>query len=275
VPTALIAPKLGRAFDALPELDPLWRLRDTHEPVLGREEFQRAVWRAGTGELRIITVNGRRHSGLSFSKHILTSLLPVSGPILLEISADEVGHDARNLATMLLTRSGGTLPADEDWPDEARAGTTSEAWVRDQLAPALARHLARAAAGRVVWLIVEHLDRHTVPESSAYALLLALMTAEIDAHFMRFLLLGATRRIAGLNYRRVGEDQTSMPLIEEIEAYIARRAIHDGIHLAPDERRRWADKAMRDAVAADGGRSSWEVAALSAQEPFRSKERRA
>jgi hypothetical protein len=274
VPTALIAPRLANAFEALPELDPLWHLRGSEEPVVGREEFQRAVWRAGAGETRIITVGGARHSGLSFSKRILSSLLPTTGPILVEISADEVGRDARSLAALLLRRSGVELPAAEEWPDEARAGTTSEAWVRDQLAPALARHLAQAASGRVIWIIIEHLDRHSVPEGNAFALLLALMAAQIDAPFLRFLLLGVTQRIAGLDYRRVSEDRTYPPRLEEIETYIRRRTVHEGPEMSPEECGRWAQMVLNHATAK---LNSWEEAARSllANLPLGSPARRA
>ena len=240
VPTALIAPKLARAFDVRPELDPLWRLQGSDHPVLGREGLQRAIWRAARGEARIITVAGARGSGRSFSTKILRSLIPAAEAVFLEITADEVGHDARSLAELLLKRGGGKLPAGEDWPDEARAGTTSEAWVRDQLAPALARHLGHAASGRAVWLIVDQLDEHRVPEGTAYSLLLALMAAEIDATFMRFMLLGVTDRLVGVDYLRVAEDRTYPPQPQEVEAYIRRRAIQDELDMSPDECQRVA-----------------------------------
>jgi hypothetical protein len=195
IPTALIAPRLARAFDVDPMLDPLWRLKDADEPVIGRDEFQGYVWNAFRSETRVICVNGQRRTGMSFSKRILRSMLPDA--LVVEISADEVGRDAVALATLLLARCGVVVPPNESLPQSAASATTSEAWLRDQLLPALLERLRAVIGDRQVWIVLEHLDRHTVPESQAYELLLALMATPLDPPLVRFLLLARVYRVRG------------------------------------------------------------------------------
>jgi len=247
IPTALIAARLARAFQIDPILDPMWSLKDTKEPVLGREDFQKSVWRLVRGEKRVIAVRGQRRMGLTFSGRILRSMLPTADTLVVEISADEIGRDAAKLAKLLLERCGGKLPDGESFPAESAAGTTANAWLRDQMLPDLARRVQGAAAGKPVWIVLEHLDRHDVPEDKARELLLALMGAATDAPFMRFLLLGVKNTLPGVPADFIEDDVLTWPVTADIDAYIQRRCTANNVLMDTDERARWVTTVMNAA----------------------------
>lgn len=256
IPTALIVPLLNHAFTVDPTLDPLWQLKATHEPVIGREDFQNAVWQAVRGEKRILIVRGPARSGLSFSKQILKSMLPDNGVIVVEMSADAVGRDALALASRLLERVGGGLAPGERFPDAAAAATTREAWLRNQLVPDLLGRMRTAVAGKSTWLVLDDLDRHDIPDGDARAMLLALLASDVP--WLRFLLLGGKFKLSGVPVDWVDDDAPGWPLADLVDIYIQRRCTANNVSMSAAERSRWTQAVMIAAEAAPD--DQWQAA---------------
>jgi hypothetical protein len=248
VPTALIASQLVAAYQVDPAHDPLFQLKGTHEPVIGREAFQESVWRAHRGDKRIIMVRGQRRSGLSFSEKILRSVLPQTDTLIAKLTADQVGRDAASLAERLLARCGGQLGGGEKFPARSDAGTAPDAWLRDQLIPALLLRIKAAALGKQVWIVLDDLDRHDIPEDDALYLLIGLMKATTEASFVRFLLIGLDKVPATVPRQLAEADVTGWPLGADVEDYIQRYCTLKNIPMDTPERQRLRDSVLRAAT---------------------------
>ena len=214
---------------------------DTQEPVIGRETLQRSVWKVVRGEKRIVAVRGRRRRGMSFTKHILRSLLPAKDTLIVQLTADQVGRDALALADKLLHGCGGQLGPGEKFPLKTAAATTPFAWLRDQLLPDLARRIQTTVARKQVWVVLDDLDLHTPPEDDAFNFLLALMTAQAEAPFMRFLLIGMDK-VPTVIGALSEPDQASWPMASDVDAYIQRYCTLNNIAMTGAERTLYGDR---------------------------------
>ncbi len=246
VPTALIARRLQAAYTVDDTLAPLFELEQSLEPVIGREAFQRSLWQATYGALRVVVVRGIRRHGLSFSERILRSLLSRRDVTIVHFTADEVGRDASVFAEKLLVRCGGTLSEGDTFPSSEAAATTAEAWLRDQLLPDVVRRIKEAIPpGSHLWIVVDDIDRHDIPEDKAFDLLLKLMTARNEASFLRFLLIGMDKLPTAVPPGIAESDVPGPPLTADIDMYIRRYCTAAEKHVSDEERQHIVEAVMR------------------------------
>ncbi|MBH0111622.1 trypsin-like peptidase domain-containing protein [Novosphingobium sp. YJ-S2-02] len=232
VPTACIA---GRARPDIIEqvigLDPIWRIAASGEPVVGRELFQASVMNALSGMARIIVVRGAPDSGKTFSTSILRTMLDESSNAILAFSASALPLEARRFAQQLIEAmrlSPTQLPDDE--PD-----TAPEAWARDHLLPAVLQALRDFAGARLVWLVLDDLDSHPVAAGSTTSMLERLFSDIASYPFLRLVLIGQRGQVPAAKPLTTIYDDITPFNRQEVEDYLSRKYVSEGIMKNQDE----------------------------------------
>jgi hypothetical protein len=241
VPTARIAriPETAMAASVITELDPLWILPSDRKPVIGRENFQRLVWDAVVGRCHILVVRsaarGSRKIGKSFSVAILRAMLPTAEHSFIELRAAQVPAEAWAFAEMILTAIEGT-PAHAPLPDGAQAGNTSIAWIKNDLEPAFTARLTGAAGGRTVWLILDELEHHTLPNAGSRQFLEVLYERIEGIGCLRIVLIGLEGPVPAVTLQHPAGEDLLYPLREEeLQHWVERLATEVKLVLAPPE----------------------------------------
>ena len=98
-----------------------------------------------------------------------------------------VAQPADRFADLLCRQAGGTLPP---VPAAADANTTDRTWRKDQLAAAVVAALDAARRGRLVWLLLENLNRCDTFDESTSELLFLLYERTLTEPWLRVLLDG-------------------------------------------------------------------------------------
>jgi hypothetical protein len=182
------------------------------KPLIGRLWLQERILQARKGKLRIIVVRpgfGPRRSvlsgiGKSFTGLILDALLPAAEHRIVRVSAELLRGDARATAIALVDALGsghGTPSASNSTAGQpapagnaagAPAGRQSTELV-DQVVPtadALRDLFLREAGNGLFWLVIDDLEKFTIPDTSTQALLEQLYR-EIAVHpRLRLILIG-------------------------------------------------------------------------------------
>lgn len=217
-------------------------------PVVGREEFQKRAVAAGSGDRPILVIRGDVKSGKSFSIDIMKTMFGTSDHMFVELFASEIPSDAHALAKVLVAKVQSTGSA-AAMPEPSESDTAREAWIRDTLYPALVHEMRTAAASRTLWLIIDNLEKHFIPDTSARRLLERLY-AEIRAlPFLRIVLIGLTGSVPGAPIDAVDYDDIRLFEPGEIEEYLNRRAIAAGKAPTPEAVGALARAAIQDAQA--------------------------
>lgn len=283
IPVAPIARAVAAAgvLGVIGTCDPLWRLPEAGEPpVFGRERFQELVWRARAGGPHIIMVTGPAESGKSFSTQILQASLPPGEHLVIALKAAAIPAHAAGLATEILRLVGhSALPSTTDpLPTSDDATSTQNVWIKDTLFPMFAQRLKQAMGDRLAWLVIDDLEHHTLPDSSArvflqvlYASLASTLTS------LRVLLIGLDGPVPGVDARSgviVENDRIDRPTIGEVATYLSRRCVVDEVELTPAEATRHGGAAVRMAekLAADR-KAAEQAAARSKADPLAGERR--
>ncbi len=222
IPTASIA-AMQVNVQSVVGTDYLWRTKDG-EAILGRDDFQDRVAQAADGAVRIITVRGGEKSGKTFSMAILQSILEPAEHVVVALPASTVPAEARDCAVEILRRiaPAGTDPP--ELPDIDERETAKSAWIRDLLAPALMAELRKAAGQRVIWLVLDDLDKEGgIPDTSVRQLLEQLYRAIGSAEFLRIILLGFTGAVPGADPELVADDDARPLHGTDLVAFFKRR----------------------------------------------------
>lgn len=269
VPIAHICKKLPTARSFNPQFDLLWRLNDAAQtPVIGREIFQEAVWRATGGEKRVILVRGGPKTGVEFSAEILRSLRPPNDADVVRISADEIATDAIDFAGHLLGQVGGKLQPGESFTKRDDAATADAAWVRDRLVKELVVKVHAGNGGKTVWVVVDNLFNFEPTDGPARKLLLALICETTDAPAFRFLLLGFRGNVPDLAPDLVDEDIAGPPTTTDIERYVRRFATEHNKTLTNNQLQDYVAHFM-DAFSQSPAENPWRLAARYGTGTFR------
>ncbi|UIJ70328.1 serine protease [Aurantimonas sp. HBX-1] len=250
IPTACIAAANDDTFMSVVGFDPIFRTV-SGQPVIGREEFQRKVLLTITGEKRILVVRGAEKTGKTFSTEIMNQMLGGAEHKIVALSASELPADASALAALILTNAGVSdaafvLPKPED------SDTARYAWIRDKLVPALVEKLRAEAGSRVLWLIIDDLEKHFVPETSARVLLERLYHDIGLLPFLRICLIGLSGAVPAAPPELVADETTRSLDIEEIADYLNRRVVDAGAEVLLGAIEQAAKSIINDAAAAAG-----------------------
>lgn len=234
IPTASIAAMQVNVHSVV-GTDYIWKTSDD-EAILGRDDFQDRVGQAADGAVRIITVRGGEKSGKTFSLSILQSILEPAQHVVVALPASTVPAEARDCAVEILRRviPAGTEPPELPSIDERE--TAKSAWIRDLLAPALMAELRKAAGHRIIWLVLDDLDKGGgIPDTSVRQLLEHLYQVIGSAEFLRIVLLGFTGAVPGAKPELVADDE-ARPLHEtDLAAFFQRRFTAEGGDYDPAE----------------------------------------
>ena len=227
IPISHIAKHCGDVLDVNVEDDPVWCLRDRRTPVFGRETFQRLVWQAVRGDIRVIQVNGSKDGGKSFSLELMTSMLAANNHLIVSRSAANVSSNAEDFAAALLRdiEPSNAPAAPTPLPRPAASGTTQSAYVQDQLLPVLLPRLVAAAGERMLWVVIDELDRHDITPGSTRELLDALYARLPTLPYLRFVLLGTEGFLGAVNSQLVGTERLERVLETDLDTQLRRRYV--------------------------------------------------
>jgi hypothetical protein len=214
--------------------------------VVGREEFQRRAIVAASGDRPIFVVRGDVKSGKSFSIEIMKTMFGTSDHMFVELFASELPADAQALVKLLVAKVQSTGSA-ATLPEPSESDTAREAWIRDTLYPALVHELRTAAASRSLWLIVDNLEKHFLPDTSARRLLERLYSEIRALPFLRIVLIGLAGSVPGAPADAVVYDDIELFDRHEIEEYLNRRAVAAGKAPTAEVVRALAEAAILDA----------------------------
>ena len=237
VPLAKIAPlieSLARQADATTAILRLGAASGPDHvgaPVFGRATFQKHVAEAMSGEARILIVRpavspGQSSSGLgkSFSEVLLRSLLPPDAHLIASFKASEIPSDASACAQAILLRVAAAASG-QVWSGSDTAANTETAWINDTLIDQeFATRLAAAAKGRMVWLVIDDLDRVDLPDAGGRRFLDALYQRIETVPALRILLIGLMRDLPSISGKHVRVDTLQAPPGEgDVVTWLIRR----------------------------------------------------
>lgn len=222
IPTAHIA-GLNLPFSHVVGLDPIWKLKDTGEPVIGREDFQFSVIDALDGEARILTVAGSPGLGRSFTIKILRQMLGIAEHQVVELSASKLPVTARDTALSILkatdNEAGGAV-----LPTTGEADSAQPAWIVQELLPAFARALANIAKQRTVWLVIDDVDRYSMADTSTRLFLESVYASMAGIPNLRIVLIGYQGDVPGAVATQVRAEILREFSLAELTAYIDRES---------------------------------------------------
>ena len=257
IPTACIATKGEKVADYLTVIgfDPIWKIAATAEPVLGREDFQRAVLLCLSGKKRILAVSGDPKTGKSFSIKLLRSLLGDAEHSVIEFRAAELEIEPERLAAQILKRVAASSLASA-LPSASNADTAIEAWIKDTLFPEFAYRLKIATGQKMTWLVIDDLDVNPLP-NGAIRHFLERLYQEIELiPLLRIVLIGFSGVVPGASALLVSRDLCRMVTHEEISTYIGLYSSALNITLSPAEVQRLTVTVEKGAALLGGPRFS-------------------
>lgn len=244
IPTAHIA-GLNLPLSQVVGLNPVWRLKDTGEAVIGREDFQYSVVDALQGEVRILTAAGTSGMGRSFTTRILREMLGSAEHHVVEMSASKVPVTARDTALSILNAIAGQT-SDAILPDPGEADSAQPAWIVQDLVPAFAKALADLAALRTVWLVIDDIDRYPVANTSTRIFLESVYAGMTGIPKLRIVLIGYQGAVPGALSRQVRGDVLKEFDVVELEQYIDRESTAQNIRRLPGQSRTIARHLLDD-----------------------------
>jgi hypothetical protein len=248
------AVQTGGVLEVVGTCDPLWCLPEPGQPpVFGRERFQQLLWRARASGPHIIVVTGPRETGKSFSARILQAALPVDENVVVTLGAAAIPADATALAEQILRAVEPPASAENAPPLPSRGDATSTyaVWIKDTLFTEFARRLNQAAGDRLVWLVIDDLEHHTLPDASARVFLQVLYTSLASTlPSTRVILIGLDGPVPGVDSRsgvRVEHDRIDRPSVNDVATYLRRVCVARAVAVSNEEALRHADTAVRAA----------------------------
>lgn len=258
IPTAHIAGLKIPLFQVR-GLDPVWRIKDTKEPVIGRVEFQSSVLEALEGKARILTVAGTSRMGRSFTSRILRETLGTAEHQVVEFSASKLPVTAHDTArTILSVISGGTVVP--NLPDASEADSAQPAWITQELLPAFARALAAVGAQRIVWLVIDDLDRYPVANTSTRVFLESVYSGMAGIANLRIVLIGFQGAVPGALPAQVRGEVLREFSVMDLMHYIERESTAREIHRLPNQSFSLAEQVLEDVPLAANGQRQAELA---------------
>lgn len=255
IPTACIA-GLKLPLSQVLGLDPVWKIKETGEALIGREDFQSSVMEALEGHTRILTVAGNSQMGRSFTTRILREMLGIAEHQVVELSASKIAVTARDTALAILTEIGGAA-AGATLPDTSEADSAQPAWIAQELLPAFKRAVAAAASQRIIWLVIDDLDRYPVANTSTRVFLESVYSGIAGIPSLRIMLIGFQGAVPGALPNQVREEILREFSVPELMQYIDRESTACEILRLPGQSRNLAEQLLQDVpIAANGSRQA-------------------
>lgn len=203
IPLRRVRDKAGAAIQArMGDLRALRPIFSNGDPLIGRGELQEAIAEACAGKVKILIVradiagDGKplRAVGKSFSCKILKEHLDPSRDEIIEISAASLKQNAFRTAGVILEAIGQDLSArltpvdDKIFPKKRQSTEIND--IVASVAAELKRELVKAAGERTLWIVIDDLEKHSLPDTSTRTLLDRLY-ADVSAEpSLRLVLLG-------------------------------------------------------------------------------------
>lgn len=230
-------------MESVQGFDPIWHLA-SGEPVIGREEFQRCVLDAVVGDKRILTVAGESKTGRSFTTKILRQLLGTAEHHIVELSASKLAVTARLAAHMILDAVRGAQTPMDDLPDTEDAETAQAAWIAADLFPAFAKQLELLASRRMVWLVLDDVDRYPIANTSVRIFLETVYAGMPYVPQLRIVLIGFRGHLDGAVSAQLQGEQLREFNVLELANFIERESTAHGITRKMDEAQRMAQDVL-------------------------------
>jgi len=224
IPTACIvaAASNDAAFTTVDGVDPIWRLPQTGDPVLGRDLFQGIVQDAAFDRKRIVSIFGDPSTGKTFCLKIMEALLGQAEHAVVELTPADRSANPRDFAAAILTKVGDQAGVDK-LPQAKDAESAQGAWVRDALYPYLVERLRTAAGTKNLWLVLDDLDTNGLPDTATRQLLEAIYQGIVSTPFLRVVLLGLRGPVPAAPPALVAYYETQVLTEEDVRDYAERR----------------------------------------------------
>jgi len=195
VPFTAIAAKIGAKLKGIRDEGRFALPRgclDGRRPMFGRDDLLTAIEEMRAGARRVLWVKppepGWKRPGKTFSVDVLKVLLPAPNNVFVEFSADQVKAGGLEMAQVILKALAPNLTINLPLPEEG--GTTETAYFQNHLLPVLRDTIKRDFAGNTVWLVIDDLDIHNLPDAGGRRFLDVLYTRVEDIPQLRIVLIG-------------------------------------------------------------------------------------
>ncbi|OOO29035.1 hypothetical protein CO662_32255 [Rhizobium anhuiense] len=203
IPLRRIRAKAGPAIIArMGALQALKPALSNGDPLIGRGELQEAIAEASRGKVKILIVradlgvDGKplQRVGKSFSRRILREFLDLAEHEIVEISAANLMQNAYRTAAALLEavsagRSSALTPVDDSsLPADRQSTEINDVVMR--VAGELKAELVRIAGQRTLWLVIDELEKHALPDTTTRTLLDRLYADVSVEPSLRLVMLG-------------------------------------------------------------------------------------
>jgi hypothetical protein len=208
-----------------------FRVADKSRPILGRSKCQE--WVRGTSKPLVRVKPPIGSKGVSFTQEIMQACLPGDEHVIRCVRVLDLDSDAMRTATTLLTKLGVDAAG---LPTEADANTTRGAW-HQQLAADFGARVEEAHRGRIVWLVIDDLQKkeQPIPDGSVREFLSQLYRQSSNLKNLRIVLLGMTDLPSGFPTGFADEEDIAPPQLADIVSYVRLRLTEGGIdHSAAD-----------------------------------------
>lgn len=267
IPLRRVRQKAGTAIRArMGELRALRPMFLNGDPLIGRGELQEAIAEASVGKVKILIVRADIASdgkpfwgvGKSFSRKILKEQLDLTRHQVVEISAASLTQNAFKTAGAILDAvnmglSAKLTPVDDKSLLADRQSTEINDIVA-RVAAELKAALVAAAEKRTLWIVIDDLEKHSLPDTSTRGLLDRLYADVAAEPSLRLVLLGLADvdlpSLQGIKAKRLDKPLTHLDA-DRVAAWVGHRV--DGRFALPDAARECLAGVV--ASVADGRRS--------------------
>lgn len=170
------------------------------QPVFGRRELIHSIDAVANGDRRILWVKPPEKSfkrpGKTFSIDILKDLRPPPHNLYIELTADRVRAGGVEMVELILDSLSPGLA--NGLPTAGDSGTTETAFFENQLIDALQQRIARHFPTSRIWLIIDDLDVHSLPDAGGRRFLDVLYRRVRDIEQLRIVLVGLKVALPGI-----------------------------------------------------------------------------
>ncbi len=196
-----------------PKYDRISQLSDGSAAVIGRDGTQSTLRMMAEGRgTYILIIRGAAQSGKTFSSLLLRDSIPGEQRIIISLTAGRLPADARELARVILRQTGLTDAEVKGLLAPLATLTTSAATVAEVFVILKRALLGIAGAGspprKVLWLLIDDLDKVKLPQIGSRALLDHIYTDPELERVMRIVLIGLEDTLVN-----VGPDKISTEVL--------------------------------------------------------------
>jgi hypothetical protein len=202
IPIVRILEHINSAWKGLPALDPsensIWTLgvSPKFRAVVGRELFQRMVWKAAiTGNTKIIFIKGDPGRGKTYCIDLLHAMLNDGNHLKIKLNAQKIS--SLNVADLVTAIAGAAGIQNFTFAPDSDTNSTSIVWLKAELLPKLLSALETARNGRLVWLLITELNKFDLNDDAA-EFLMALYEQVSKRDWLRIVLDGMKADVPGL-----------------------------------------------------------------------------